>query len=280
MKKLIYFTDKDLVKAFCQNGELVDKNDFISNPQNYKKCVAVCFGGSHSEQIAVAKYNNILYIYIDNCYFGNLNSYYTDHKPKKNFYRIVYNDTILRDITKRADDRLLQQFKFLKDNFEIDNFISDFKYQGTDIVIVPPFGKVSLGENLNPEVWKSKVMDKLKDCRYNIIIRERSNLRSRPNRFTNSPITKLFESAYATISYSSMAAVESVIFGVPSFIYTPEGSLIDSAAAPVSRLSLDNINNRLFPENRYQWLSHLAYGQFSRDEIANGLAKRNILKGR
>lgn len=279
MKRLIYFDKNNaLVKAFCnRNSSLVSKKLFSSSPHLFQNTIAVCYGLSNFGEVLVAKKNNIDYVYIDNCYFGNINSYYTDEKRKKNFYRIVLNNLVINKFIQRPDDRLKKQLEFIKVNFGIEKYIEDFKYDGNDVIIVPPSGKVIQICNINVEKWIKNIRNKVKgqNSELNIIIRNRSNFKD--ERFKTNPIHSLLDSAHSIITYGSMSAVEAVIFGVPSFICNDNNSFIKSAAAPVSRLNIENINERLFPKNRYEWLSSLSYSQFSREEIISGFAREFVL---
>ncbi len=279
MAKLIYFNENDLVKNFCfSNSPMVDRHDFSANPEKYKECIAVCYGLSNYGEILVAKANNIPFIYIDNCYYGNLNSYYTQKKCRKNFYRVVYNDTTLHKIIKRDDDRFQQHLAFLRDEYNIISYLKDYFYAGENLILVPPSGKVLKICEISDQEWIDKLTQEInQQGDFNIIVRNRS--RSRIDRFVTNPINFLFKNAYATITFNSMAAVESLISGIPNFIFDAGiKNKIYSAAEPVSVMGIDNLKNRLYPNNRYAWMSHLAYGQFTRPEMSNGYARDFILK--
>jgi len=68
-----------------------------------------------------------------------------------------------------------------------------------------------------------------------------------------------------------VAATESILTGVPTFVLAPS-----NAARPVSNTDLSQIEDPWFPEHDqiYAWASHLAYGQFHIDELADGTAAR------
>lgn len=281
MTKLIYFNkDNELIKGFTQDKQVfIEKKDFASNPEYFKNDVAICYGLSNYGEILVAKKNKINFIYIDNCYFGNLNSYYTDKKIRKNFYRIILNDFNTNKFTPRPDDRLKRQLKYLKEKYDINigSYIKSYKYSGKDVIIVPPSGKILKICNIDPNVWTNQVVNIInsQNLNLNIIIRERAE--NREERFVLNPITELFQNAHSIVTYSSMSAVEAVISGVPSFIYNKE-NIFRSAAEPVSILGIENISKRKFTRNRYAWLSNLSYNQFSREEIASGYAKHYVLR--
>ena len=84
----------------------------------------------------------------------------------------------------------------------------------------------------------------------------------------------MLQDAWATVTFNSIAATESVIAGVPAFVLAP-----CNAAQPVSNTDLEMLDNPWWPneEERQAWANHLAYGQFHVTELANGTAYR-ILK--
>lgn len=277
-RTLIHFKDQDIVSNFAGEKSIrVDRNYFLHNIDEFKKTIAICYGVSNYDQALMAKRNNIPFIYIDNAYFGNLSSYHCEHKPRKNFFRITVNATVLTKLIPRSQDRLTQQLDYLKYNYQFEGLIKDYKYDGKDIVIVPPTSKVLQVTGIDQKKWKDEVISKIDQNKYNIIIRERE--KSRHARFQSSPIQKCFENAYATITYNSIAAIDSLLFGVPSFIYdnTDKSSMIVNPAEPVSVIGLDKLDKRLFPTNRIEFLSHLAYGQFSTEEMDSGFARKFII---
>ncbi len=278
MSNLIYFKNKAIVKNFVGDmGEFVSKPDFASDTERYMGKIAVCHGLSNYGEIKICKRFNIDYIYIDNAYFGTMNSYYTMKKAKKMFYRVVKNGTTLTDIIERSDDRLLSQLALLNDEYQVTNYLEDFKTSGNKILLIPPTGMILPILNLKAGEWEekaSKIISSQTDME--IVIRGRA--RSRHDRFVGFPLHQQLLDAYGIVTLSSAAANEALIFGVPSFIHAKfsDKNAIRSAAVAVSG-KITDINNRIFPENRYEWLSHLAYGQFSREEMSNGFARDFII---
>ncbi|MBI3315707.1 MAG: hypothetical protein HYZ87_01860 [Candidatus Omnitrophica bacterium] len=74
------------------------------------------------------------------------------------------------------------------------------------------------------------------------------------------------ERAHALVTFSSNAAVDAIIAGIPAFVLGP------SIARPVSNTDLSKIENPYFPSDkeRLQWCSDLAYCQWRFDEIECG----------
>jgi len=85
------------------------------------------------------------------------------------------------------------------------------------------------------------------------------------------PLEDALHSAHALVTHSSNVANKAVCLGTPVFVAPM------SAAAAVGKTSLSEIENPVYPD-REPWLSHLAYNQFSFDEIADGSAWRMLLE--
>lgn len=99
-----------------------------------------------------------------------------------------------------------------------------------------------------------------------LVIREKP----RPGE-TAQPLQEALREAHALVCHSSNVAIEAVLTGVPVFVAPT------SAAAPVGLTDLRAIETPVFPDRR-AWLAHLAYSQFSLEEIASGLAWRLLLE--
>jgi hypothetical protein len=78
---------------------------------------------------------------------------------------------------------------------------------------------------------------------------------------------------FALITYNSVAAVESIFYGIPAFTLAPS-----NAASPVSLQDLSQIENPYYPDSDklYAWGCHLAYGQFHINELKSGKAKEML----
>jgi hypothetical protein len=81
------------------------------------------------------------------------------------------------------------------------------------------------------------------------------------------------DNCHALVTYQSIAAVESVLYGVPAFTLAP------TAADPVCDKDLSLLENPTLQDKDkiYRWACHLAYGQFHIDEFKNGTAYRILL---
>ncbi len=74
------------------------------------------------------------------------------------------------------------------------------------------------------------------------------------------------EDAHALVTFSSNAAVNALLSGVPAFVLGP------GIARPVSNTDLSRIEDPFFPteEQRFQWCCDLAYCQWRVDEMEDG----------
>lgn len=79
-----------------------------------------------------------------------------------------------------------------------------------------------------------------------------------------------FRDAWAVINHNSNPGVQAVMQGIPAFVGQ------SSLAAPVANLDLTYINGPVCPDRR-QWLNDLAWCEWTREEIAQGLAWRHVM---
>ena len=78
------------------------------------------------------------------------------------------------------------------------------------------------------------------------------------------PLAKALSKARLCVTWSSTAAIEAVMLGVPTLTFD-----IGSMAWPVTSHAL---GGDLFTGSRQQWANNLAHRQFDMDELANGVA--------
>jgi hypothetical protein len=88
---------------------------------------------------------------------------------------------------------------------------------------------------------------------------------------TVEPLAEALGKAHALVTHSSNVAIEAVVAGVPVFV-SPS-----SAAAPMGLTDLSSIETPVYPD-RDKWLAHLAYCQFSFEEMRSGAAWRMLLE--
>lgn len=85
-------------------------------------------------------------------------------------------------------------------------------------------------------------------------------------------IEEELKDAYAVVTFSSNAAADAVIAGVPAFVLGP------SIARPAANTDLAKINDPWFPSDkeRMQWCHDLAYCQWTAGEMEDGTMWREL----
>lgn len=199
------------------------------------------------------------FYYMDSGYVGN---YKSSANPQgwKVWHRIVKDDVQHNEIIDRPDDR------WKKLNYSIEN-----RKQGNHILLVTPSEKPCKFYDIDRDLWvKDTVAEIKKHTDRPIVIRDKA---PRPERVTNTIFEDL-EDAHALVTYQSIAAIESVLYGVPAFTLAP------TAADPVCDKDLSLIENPTVQDmdKIHKWAHHLAYGQFHIDEFKNGNAYRILRK--
>lgn len=201
------------------------------------------------------------FYYMDSGYFGNKIS---SQNPNgwKYYHRVVPNNLQHSQVIARPSDR------WQRLNLNLQNRNT----QGKNIIVVMPDDKPCSFYDIDREHWIESTLNTIKQFTDRpVVIRDRTA--SRRYRVAAS-FEELLKDAFATVTFNSIAATESIIAGVPAFTLAP-----CNAAMPVSNTDLKNIDTPWWPEEeqRYQWACHLAYGQFHVSELLNGTAYR-ILK--
>jgi hypothetical protein len=98
-----------------------------------------------------------------------------------------------------------------------------------------------------------------------IVVREKG---SRSARQHHSIFDALDQGVFATVAFNSIAAIESIAYGIPAFVTVP------CAASPLALTDLTKIATPFYPDETLvqQHCASLAYGQFTAEEIVNGTA--------
>lgn len=206
------------------------------------------------------------FYYMDTGYFGNFRNE-LNPKGKKHFVRIVKNDVQKSVLEEYPSDRW-------------ENLISNdprllwkgWKKSGKKILLVLPNSKSCNFYNMNKDQWLTKTIDTIKrHSNLPIIMREKA---SRPERHKYSIYDALDQDIFATVCFNSIAAIESIAYGVPAFVAVP------CAASPLALMDLTQINTPYYPDEKLikKHCSSLAYGQFTFEEVENGYAWQ-ILQG-
>jgi len=202
------------------------------------------------------------FYYMDTGYFGNFRSQ-GNPSGRKIYHRIVKNELQKSVIEHRPSDRwnnLVAGDKRLK--------WPGWKKNGNKILLVlsNPKSCHYFGYDMQ-QWWDSTVETIKKHTSMPIIVRHKG---SRSDRHENSIYDILDTGIYATVTFNSIAAMESIAYGIPAF------TTVSCAATPLSITDLSKIENPYYPDETliHKHCCNLAYGQFTSEEIANGTAWR------
>lgn len=102
--------------------------------------------------------------------------------------------------------------------------------------------------------WTERVVAQLRKTGRPVAVRHKTS---------GVPLDRELLDAHCLVTHGSVAAIEAVVMGCP-VIVDPQ-----SAAAPVGRTSVSDIENLNYPD-RAPWLRALANSQFTANEVANG----------
>ena len=232
------------------NGQITSWQEAKDKPNDF-----VLWGAGMIRAVKHAEQQGNNYYYIDNGYFGNY--------PQKRFFRIIRNATHdTRPIIDRPDDRLKTA------NIQTKPFT-----RGSRIIVAPPSPKSFTLWDIDQPTWIEQTVNELKNhTNRPISIREK---RSRKDRLYHDTIQEdLADDCHCLVTYNSVAAVEALIEGKPVITLGP------NAAQHLATHSLSEVEDIKIPteEEREAWLRHLAYSQFTHQEMINGTAWR-ILNG-
>jgi ribosomal protein S6 len=241
----------EYVNMFAQGAGLPIQDydtDFGNNPilirsMGKRKLIRKCQEKNHT------------FYYMDSGYVGNYKSTANPHGWKL-YHRIVKNDVQHNKIIDRPDDRWRKlDYPILK------------RKQGNHILLVTPSEKPCKFYGIDRDLWVNETVAEIKKHTDRpIVIRDKA---VRQQRITKTIFEDL-ENCHALVTYQSIAAVESVLYGVPAFTLAP------TAADPVcdKDVSLIECPTHQDEHKIYKWACHLAYGQFHIDEFKNGTAWR------
>jgi hypothetical protein len=201
------------------------------------------------------------FYYMDSGYLGNQRST-RNPQGNKTYHRIVKNDLQHGAVISRPGDRLE------KLGLRLHN-----RRHGRRIIVAVPDEKPCRYYGVGRDQWITSTVQSLKNHTDRpIVIRERAA--KRIDRVQRDPLEKLLcDDVHALVTFNSIAAVESIMLGVPAVVLAPT-----HAAAPVASTRIEDIENPVWcdSETRYAWASHLAYGQYSVTELKNGTAFRML----
>ena len=204
--------------------------------------------------------NKLPFYYMDSGYFGN---YKSEKNPAgiKKWMRIVKNGLQHNEIQKVSSNRWYDNFNYP---------IKQQTRQGKYILLVLPSEKPCKYYGVDLEQWTENTIKQIKQCT-DRPIKIRAKPSTRSERLQNTIFDDL-QNAWAMVTYNSIAAVESVISGVPAFTLAP------TAADPVCDKDLVYLENPTIhhKDKLRSWAYHLAHGQYHIDEIKSGAALKML----
>lgn len=205
--------------------------------------------------------NNRDYYYIDTGYVGNFPSS-GNPSGKKKWHRVVKNEnqhSSIRDVPNDRWKQLIEDDPRLK--------WTGWKNYNKKILLVMPNPKACRYYDIDFDTWKNETIEKIKT--YSDLPIEVRIKGSRTERNIGYSIYDAFDSGvYATVALNSIAALESVLYGIPAFVSVP------CAASPLASTDLSMLKNPYKPtiETINKQAHNIAYGQFTVDEIISGTA--------
>jgi len=202
--------------------------------------------------------DNRTFYYMDTGYLGNQKNSLNPNGWKY-WHRIVKNDLQHNKVIDCPADR----WEALK--LPIENW----KKTGSKIIIAAPDEKPCKFYGIDKDQWIADTVLTLKKCTdREIIVRDRAKLRI--HRIENDTLKQALDNdVFALVTYNSVAATESVLYGIPAFTLAPS-----NAAGPVACQDLSKIETPFYPskDQVFEWACHLAYGQYHVNELKNGKA--------
>lgn len=248
------------INAFCRGskGRLVNSDEFDYNDSTNPIVLRGILKKKIMHQCWVDKRD---FYYVDTGYFGNEK---TDNNPNgwKFWHRIVKNDLQHNELIQRPGDRFE---KFGKK-------FSKWKKDGRNILIAAPDEKPMKFYGLDLDTWIDETVQNIKQYTDRpIVVRRRD--KNRIDRIQHNTLEEALNDTFALVTFNSVAAIESIFYGVPAFTLAPV-----NAANPVASQDLSQIETPYYPneDKLYAWGCHLAYGQFHLSEMKSGLAKKML----
>jgi hypothetical protein len=226
---------------------------FVSYDNMYENTsLPMCWAGFFKPQwLEICKKYNLKFYNFDSGYFGN--------KKRKTIFRLsVNNFQNIDPIIDRPADRWEQ--------LGIEQY--SFKH-GDAIVVVPPDRKIVHTLGLGSEdQWIDETVGKIKS-----FTDRKIKIRKRPEPRADRVVSNTFkdfikDDTFCVVGYSSNALVEAAMLDIPVI------SLGHSATKSLYSYQLVDIDKikPAYPSDKQAWLNHLAYSQFTREELLSGVA--------
>jgi hypothetical protein len=194
---------------------------------------------------------------MDSGYVGN-NVGDRNSQGIKQYHRIVLNDLQHRIISPRPSDRW--------DRLGVK--IHPRRY-GHKIIVAAPDEKPCKYYGINHDERIAQTVAEIKKHTDRpVVVRERAP--KREDRVLKEPLSQILaQDVHALVTFNSIAAVESILAGVPAFVLAPS-----HVAEPVANRDLALIEKVFYPDRDLlmAWCHSMAYGQYHVKELKNGTA--------
>ena len=236
------------------NGKLTENPDDVSKP-------LVVRGVIKKDHVNRCKQIGRDFYYIDTGYLGNFPSV-GNPGGKKIWHRVVKNEnqhSTIREVPSDRWDALVKQDPNLR--------WTGWKTHSKKILLVMPNPKACKYYNVDYDTWVEQTQKEI--AKYSDLPVEIRIKGSRSERNQGYTIHNAFDSGvYATVAFNSIAALESIVYGIPAFVSVP------CAASPLASNDLSQLSTPFKPDSDLilKQCHNIAYGQFTKDEILNGTA--------
>lgn len=201
------------------------------------------------------------FFYVDSGYLGN-HTGPANRRGDKLYHRIVRNDLQSNQIMACPSDRWQRLQLQLQP-----------RKNGRKIIVAAPDEKPCRYYKIDRDQWLKETVEKIRQCTDRpVVVRDRA--RKREDRTILNPLSQvLADDVHCLVTYNSIAAVESIIAGVPAIVLSPT-----HAAQPVASARIEDIENPVWPDQglREAWAHSLAYQQYHVKEMRDGTAMRMI----
>jgi hypothetical protein len=226
---------------------------FVSYEEMHQNTtLPMCWAGFFKPQwLEICEKNSLKFYNLDSGYFGN--------KKRKTIFRLSVNnfqnvDTIIDRPSDRWERLQIAQYSFK---------------QGSAIVVVPPDRKIVNTLGLGSEdQWIDETIFKIKSFTDRTI-----KIRKRPEPRADRIVSNTFkdfikDDTFCVIGYSSNALVEAAMHDIPVIAlgHSATKSLYDYQLADIEKIK------PAYLSDKQAWLNHLAYSQFTREELLSGVA--------
>jgi len=236
------FSSPKFAFAFAKGckGEITDENELFDGP------VALFGSPARWPLLRTAQQEGREWYFGDHGYFGDVRNL------RKRYFRITKNNYQHAGHGQASPERF----------YLLNREVQPWRRQGSHILVCPNSAVYFGLHGLNVDEWLIDVREQL------------AAVTDRPIRFrwkvTATPIEDDLEDCWAVVVFSSSAAIDALIAGVPVFTLAPFASTV-----PMGHTDLALIEQPLYPE-REQFLWNLANQQWTLKEIFSGQAWRTL----